>query len=245
MLRVAICDNNIKDRNILETKLNQLSKEAKITMHIEKFSAGYQFKDYWSKKENEFDILFLDVNLPDESGLDLAKDLRKLGYKDEIIFNSREKSEVFESFDVKAFHYIVKDEISDKREKEIFVHAYEEVCKEKENYITVCCGGESLTIPVNIIKYFEAKRNIINVHYGKNQSFEFYTSLMKLELSLVEKGFVRVSKNTIINIAYVRKYSKLDVTLKNGTRFDIGRAYRKKVVTIIEEYMKSKEVLLV
>jgi DNA-binding LytR/AlgR family response regulator len=243
LIKIAICDNTKNDIENEGKKLEGFAKELGIKISIEKFTSGEELLNVYEIADDFPPIIFLEINLQGIDGLSVAKKLRNDGYMGEIIFHTKSKSEVFVSFDVDAFHYIVKGETSLSREKEIFVHAYEEIKKAEEEFITVSYAGECMTIPLKQIKYFGVNKNLVEVHYGTNKVFKFYTSLAKISHSLIDKGFVRLSKSVIVNLIYVNKKTKSDVFLTNGKAFEMGRAYKKDADLLIDEYFRSKEVL--
>ncbi|MDR1017362.1 MAG: LytTR family DNA-binding domain-containing protein [Lachnospiraceae bacterium] len=243
MLNIAICDDETSALVNLSDNLNTVSKELNIVCDIEKFTSGTQLLKTMETRDKYPDILYMDVHMPKLNGIETVSKLRKLGYNNEIIFNSKSKPEVFEAFDVDAFHYIVKDETSEKKKKEIFLRAYKKVEKQHEDYITVSCAGESKTIPLKRIKYFVVKGNIVEVYFNKNEVFEFYTSLNKIQDTLLEKGFVRISKNVLINLKYIDTYTKTDLQMKDGRKFEMGRVYRKELGALIDTFFQKQKVL--
>ncbi|MDR1018817.1 MAG: LytTR family DNA-binding domain-containing protein [Lachnospiraceae bacterium] len=242
MLRIAICDDESRDIDLLMEKLNKFANELGILFSIDTFSSGIELLNSDSQLEEFYDIIYLDIRMPKKDGMEVAKELRDIGFENEIIFNTKSRPEVFIGYDVDAFHYIVKDETPVEKQKEIFINAYKEVQKKTEKYITVSCAGESITIPLNRVSHFQVESKICQVHYDKNKSFEFYTSLKKLQNTLLDKGFVRINSNSLVNMAYIRKWTKTEVILKDGKQFEIGRTYKKNATILLDKYFKSREV---
>ncbi|MDR1017305.1 MAG: LytTR family DNA-binding domain-containing protein [Lachnospiraceae bacterium] len=243
MVNIAICDSSKDEMNFLEKELISFAKKEKYHINVEKFSTGIQLINYYSLNKDSIDIIFLEIEFPNNNGLRVASELRELGFQDEIIFNTKSRPEVFKSFDVDAFHYILKDETTTKKKEKIFHRAFENISKMKGNYLSICCGGENVTLPIRTIQYIKARGNLKYIHYDKDKVYEFYTSLERLELALGDKGFVRISKGILINLRHVKNFSRVDVTLRDGTVLEIGRVYKKKAILVLNEYLKSKEVL--
>ncbi|MDR1018479.1 MAG: LytTR family transcriptional regulator DNA-binding domain-containing protein [Lachnospiraceae bacterium] len=248
MLTIALCDDDINVLEELGSILEGFADEFGIKVNFEKYSSGIELYNVFNSLEDKnltWDIVYLDIHMPGLDGLATASKLREEGFENEIIFNTISMPEVFDSFDVDAFHYIVKEETSIEKQRKIFANAVKGVKKKRENFITVSCGGESLTIPLADVRYFKVEDKIVKLYYKKNKVFEFYTSLNKVWYSLIDKDFVRISKISLINMAFVNKRSKTDLTLLTGEKFKIGRAYAKDATYMLDEYFKTKEVLRV
>ncbi|MDR1017993.1 MAG: LytTR family transcriptional regulator DNA-binding domain-containing protein [Lachnospiraceae bacterium] len=242
MLKVYICDNDKDARSKLKANLEKFVEKLKINILIREFDSSIELLNTYDSKDS-CHMLYLDTDLKQMDGIKTAELLRKAGYNNEIIYYSCNKPEVFRSFDVDAFHYIIKNETSIEREKEIFFHGYEAIKRKSRNYITVSCGGESVTLPLREIRYFTVNKRIVKVVYGKEKIFEFYSSLNRIASSVEDKGFIRINKNCLLNMRYIRSKTKTDVIGADGKTFEIGRNFRKEVPYILDEYFKEKEVL--
>ncbi|MDR1017472.1 MAG: LytTR family DNA-binding domain-containing protein [Lachnospiraceae bacterium] len=242
MLNIAICDDEVLEIKKLTHYLQSIMKKHHIVAKIDTYASGVEFLNMFKIKQTTPDIIYLDIHMPLVTGLEVAKELRKEGIKSEIIFNSKSKPEVFKSFDVDAFHYIVKDETSDDRQEEIFLSAYNAFKEKQKDYMFINIAGENVSIPIERVRYFIVKKNLVNVFYGK-EILEFYSSLNKISDILLEKEFIRVNKNTLINLNYINKYAKQEILMRDGKLFPVGRVYRKEVENLLEIYFNKKEVL--
>ncbi|MDR1018789.1 MAG: LytTR family transcriptional regulator DNA-binding domain-containing protein [Lachnospiraceae bacterium] len=242
MIKIVICDNHEDDIKTLKANIERIAGKNNINVFIDIFTSSTEFLNAFHNTKDFGEIIFLDTDLKGMDGLHVAEELRNQGFEDEIIFYSRNKPEVFHSFDVDAFHYIIKDETSIERQEEILRYAYREIEKKRRDYITLSCAGESISIPLVNIHYFIVKNRIITVYYGKNKSFEFYGGLGKITNSIVSKGFVRISNNILLNFNYIEKRTKTDLILKDGETVKISRAMSKEANTLIDKFQKKREL---
>jgi DNA-binding LytR/AlgR family response regulator len=121
-MRIAICDDEEKVREILLRKVGAAFPEDP----IDTFSSGEELL----KASEVPDILLLDIKMPGISGMEVAKALRERADKTVIIFITGEEQYVFDSFEVQAFHYLVKP-FSDQKLEEVLNKAKELITKEK------------------------------------------------------------------------------------------------------------------
>jgi DNA-binding LytR/AlgR family response regulator len=229
MIKIAICDDDSKSLEMLSTQLNKFAKDANTEIVIIKYSNGNKLLYDWNNQTKYADILYLEINMLAVSGMEIAQSLRKQGFINEIIFYTKSNKRILNAFDVNAFHYIIKDATSTHKAEEIFRRAVKRVEIKREDYISFSCAGENRNVAISQIQYFTVSGKVITVYYGDNRTFEFYTTLGKIEEALYLKGFVRVNKNALVNMYQVDQRTAKNVVMKNGTSFTIGRNYRAEV----------------
>ncbi|MDR1017367.1 MAG: LytTR family DNA-binding domain-containing protein [Lachnospiraceae bacterium] len=242
MLKIAICDDEMSELTKLNDDINVMSKEFKITCNVDRYMSSTQFLRTMVKSKECPDILYIDIHMPEINGIDLAYELRNKGVESEIIFNSKSKTHILEAFDVGAFNYIVKNETSFHKRKEIFLKACIKTNKKHKNYIMLSFAGESKTIAIKDIKYFVVSGNTVTVHYDSRKTFEFYNSLNRLQDFLYDKAFIRINKFCLINMDFIDGYSCNDLVMKDGRKFHVGRAYKKDSYCRFQLYLQKKEI---
>ena len=85
--------------------------------------------------------------------------------------------------------------------------------------------GEYRNIPIQSIYYFEVFQRIITVHYDNNEQFEFYSSIGKLEITVLPKGFLRIHRSYIVSVSQIKTFNSTSLTLMNGKELPVGRKY--------------------
>lgn len=106
-LKIAVCDDDASQRNYLtETVLIWAKKKRHLTKLISYANAKAFLFDYGQEKD--FDILLLDVEMPEISGIELAKKVRKENRAVQIIFITGYYEYFSDGFDVSALHYLIK-----------------------------------------------------------------------------------------------------------------------------------------
>jgi len=100
-----------------------------------------------------------------------------------------------------------------------------EIASEKSNEYMLFTGiGEYRNIAINDIKYFEVRGKIITVYYG-SKSFEFISTIGKLENLLFTKGFLRVHRSFLVSLQYIKTFTYEEITLIDHTVISVGRKY--------------------
>lgn len=221
-MRIAVCDDDGEDLAIYSKKIKTFAEQIGEPVSIAGYSNAKQVLFALSDAKEAADILFLDIHLPDSDGITLAKKLRDLGYCNEIVFLTVASDKMLSAFDVGAYNYIIKDNTTDERFKYVVTSAIETARQQRDAYMLFSAGGENINVPVRDIMYFEVVNRIIVVHYG-DQTFEFFSTIGKLENRLRSYGFVRIHRSILVAKAYIRDFTYREVTLINGEQLPVSR----------------------
>lgn len=110
---IAICDDDSKITSRLESGIRAIFKNLKDGVDVSVFLNGADLIDTIKKEKIHYDILLLDVDMPNISGLEVAKILRETNEDIIIIFISSYEKYVFDSFEYNPFRYIRKNRIKE------------------------------------------------------------------------------------------------------------------------------------
>lgn len=238
MIRILMCDDEPTAISEYENRINTLGKKHGIDLSIKSFQNADQLFFYMEDEKAVIDIVFLDIQMPGIDGIEAAVRLRQKGYSGEIIFLTKQADKAIKGYDVKAYHFIVKSPESDSNFERIFLEAVNHVQNKTAEYITFQGIGESRNIAIRDISYFSVDRRIITVHYGR-ESFEFYSSMEKVENVMLEYGFLRAQRSYLVNIDYISDFNAESITMKDGTIITLSRKNSKQ----IREAINKKRVL--
>lgn len=226
-MRIAICDDEEKVREILLRKVGTAFPEDT----IDTFSSGEELL----KASEVPDILLLDIKMPGISGMEVAKALRERADKTVIIFITGEEQYVFDSFDVQAFHYLVKP-FSDQKLEEVLNKAKELITKEKrqpeKKYVMVNSGGSHIRICLSDVIYAEVFNSKVIVH-TTDSDIEYYGRLTELE-KLAGEDFFRTHRAYLVHLKFVKKYDATNVYLKKGQALVSKQNYPKLVQKVLD-----------
>ena len=158
------------------------------------------------------DILFLDIQMPEMDGMQTARELRKRDRQMIIIFVTVAQDYVFQSFDVGAFHYLVKP-FKDQKFAEVLQNAVRQFeerkiecvgAKKETPNLMVTSKGEHITIPLEDIVYAEVFNRKIIIH-TLDADIEYYGKMKDLEKKAGE-DFYRPHRAYLINFNFRSLY---------------------------------------
>ena len=118
MLKIAICDDDVKMTGMLDTILEKIAKRNFVKIDTEVFLDGGELEKAVEEKMY-FDIIFLDIEMGDEDGITAARKIRETDRNVLIIYVTSHESYMQESFSVRPFRFVVKP-IEEKSWKGIF-----------------------------------------------------------------------------------------------------------------------------
>ena len=165
---------------------------------------------------SSYDIAFLDIDMGDSSGIDLARSLRKENPGIVIVFLTNFIQYAPEGFEVQAFRYLLKRDMNEK-----LIPYFEAASKEvvqRKRILTISVHSEPIDIPVSHILYLEANLRVIIVHliHDERTEYHFYGNLSDLSKKLEDLGFLRVQRSFLVNMEYIVQLQYEKVSLTGG-----------------------------
>ncbi len=217
MYRVAICDDSQTDANFVKELLASWADERQKEVQTEVFSSAESFLFRYAENKN-FDLLLLDIEMGAMDGVTMAKKVRQENEAVQMIFITGYSDYIAEGYEVAALHYLMKPV---NREK-LFAVLDRAVERQKQNErcLNLELSGEMVRIPFYEIRYLDVLKNYVTVH-GR-QAYTVKRSLGEFEREL-DARFYRIGRSTILNLKHVRRVTKSEVYLSDGTVLPLPR----------------------
>ena len=228
IMYVLICDDNARERELCYKQLLLHEDYFDEGLEVREFASGKELLFKFPDLENEVDLIFLDIVMPDVDGITVTKSLREMNYTGEIIFFSSTIDYAINGYDYEALAYLVKGKTTPARFDDVLKHFLVRRKERTGAVIILRCAGETRVIDVASIRYFEMYKRLTTVYYD-DSTFSFYSPLAKLSEELEGKNFIRIHRAYLVNQDYVSKMTMRDVTLRDGTVLPAGRNYIKKI----------------
>ena len=213
MVHILICDDDAAFAQGMAKKILALSVYSPKSMNVQcltdvnAMSAGELTK---------FDILFLDIDLGNKNGIELARIMRKHNAEAVLILVTNFSEYAPEGYEVDAFRYLPKSEL-DRKLPGYFSDALA-VCRTRQRKVEIFCEGESMPVPVQAIAYVESQGHEQCLHMIGWSKEELYTRLTmaQLEELLFPQGFLRIHKRFLVNMAYLQSLQSTGAVLTTG-----------------------------
>lgn len=228
-MQILICDDDAVFAEQCRSSLLALAQKHGVDASIDTVASGQLLLFHLEAQYARADLIYLDYHMPELNGIETARTLRAHNIAADIVFYTVDDSHAIEGYDVEALHYVVKNRTDGAKFEEIFLKAVNRVRKRSQELLTLTCAGERRNIAIDDISYFEVFKRIITVHYGRGETFEFYSTLSRLEEMLFGSGFLRIHSSYLVSQKHIHLTTTQSVAMKDGALLPIGRAYSKNV----------------
>lgn len=227
MLEIAICDDETLETSNIEKMLEDLATKVATKINIDVFYDGSTLVDYINRGKR-YDLIYLDIEMEKQNGVDAARIIRKLDRNVLIIYVTSHESFAKEVFEVSAFRFITKP-IDLQIFERYFIDAKKEILGNPK-YFQYQYNKVSYRVPVSDIMYFQSDKRVTYI-VRKTGSEKCYEKLNNIEKRLLESDifFYRTHQSFLINPKFVSVYSYDSMELLDGTTLTVSENRRKKV----------------
>jgi DNA-binding LytR/AlgR family response regulator len=189
--------------------------------------------------ENKIDLLFVDIQMPDLSGLELV---RNLEHKPAIIFTTAFDKYALEGFRVDAIDYLLKPieyveflRAAEKAKTWIYAKNKPISIKSDKEFLFIKSEHKVIRIDLKTIKYIEGMSEYVRIHREHARPVMTLLSLKSLELQLPEDQFMRVHKSYIVNLQKITEIESNNIVCGEGISIPVSKLYRDK----FQEYINK------
>ena len=222
-MQIGICDDNNVWLSRVSHILEHFLSDIGIEYTISTFSEGKKLLSY---EGLPLDVVFLDIQMKEENGIMVAKEINRKWKGCQIVFLTNYLSWATEVYETEHTWFVLKDQFEDKLGK-----IMDKVLKKDEEkankIILTVIGGEKACLASEDIYYMERDRRY-TVVYTAWGSFRVREKLDELMEILPPLDFVRCHNSFVVHLRQVREMKKDRFVLDHDTEIMISRRYLKK-----------------
>lgn len=244
MYNVLIVDDEFLARKLLQGYVSKISDLNLIG------TAQNAAEAYAIVKQQQVDILLLDIHMPDLNGIELARTLSNIPA---IIFTTAYSEYALESYEVSAVDYLLKPiafprfqsaiekavakikslETSDNKTEKAETTTSQPESNDKRDFLLVKADYRLYKINFDDLLYIEGQHEYVSF-YTRNKRITALYSLKSLEETLPSDRFIRVHKSYIVSIDEIQEIEQLSITVA-GQKLPIGGSYREALMKKLEQ----------
>ncbi|WP_234736820.1 LytR/AlgR family response regulator transcription factor [Tellurirhabdus bombi] len=199
-----------------------------------RFTDAFEALPYLQK--NQIDLIFLDIKMPDISGIEFVNCLQKVPM---VIFTTAYSDYAVQGFELDAIDYLLKPfslaRFLKSCNKALEVKTLRS--KEADKSILIKTGYEEELIPLNSILYIEADGNYLTFML-KDRKLVSRQTMSDILLVLPEVQFVRIHRSYIIALHKIDKIGRQEITVA-GHKIPVGASYDEKIADIRTRLSKT------
>ena len=228
-----IIDDEAIARDIIETHLSKIEKVDIIA------SCGSAIEAFNHISQNVIDLVFLDINMPEISGISFAKSINS---DIKVIFTTAYRDYAVEGFELKAVDYLLKPISFDRLEKAL--HNYFEIYgindqqwienSVESEFMFVRSDRKMIKVDYDAIVYIESYSDYLKIHQ-KDLTIVTRETISAIEAKLPKQQFLRIHRSYIIAISHIQSFTNEHITIHNMA-LPISRSYKKEVLKHLEKF---------
>ncbi len=231
-MRVAVCDD--ESRFITDFKNIMKRLYSSLDIIVDDFSEGGELLKSFSVKP--YDLVFLDIEMPEMDGLTLAKKLREQSGDVCIVFLTGHIEYAIKGYEVGALRYLTKP-ADDSKVREVIEYVLRQQAAQKLIWVRTDEGDIKLRL--SDIIFIESKTHNVIINTA-GDSFSVRGNISDYESRLTPEGFFRIHRGYIISLSKVVQLSGKEVIMEDGTALPIGRSYDPRFKEALFSYMKKE-----
>lgn len=234
--RVAICDDEIILLPQLAAVIKNAFRRRDLNLQLETFSSASELLKLVFDG-SYYDIYFLDIDLPGQNGITLAKKIRSISDQTQILYVSAKEDLVYETFQTQPLAFVRKSHFREDMERAMDVLA-EHLQKETDPILIFEDDlGHRIPLNLNRILYVEAQEKYQNVVSTDGKKM-IRCTISSLERELTAHHFVRIHRGYLVNFRYVYRIDAAHVILDDGTKLPLSRHRRREAMRLFLGYIK-------
>lgn len=237
MIKIAVCDDEDRYLNKISNEIEKRFRDRNINIELYKFLDNQHFVDLIKKGELNCDAVFLDIEMPENSGLEIAELVKKFNPDALIIFATSFDNYVFEAFNYEAFAYIRKRKFD--AEIDTVVNRLIKKFTQSHNKILFRNSeGQFLICPSEIL-YFESFDHSIYIHKSNNEVVTITNSLKQLEQDMSVYNFCRIHSGILVNLNYVYSIEKTSLLVKSSGELKSLPVSRNRLKSVKQAFQRN------
>lgn len=221
-MRIAICDDDQQVRSILHTILDTYPEKKDFV--IQEYSDGINLELDLIEDPHRFDLVFLDIYLGNDNGLETARHLRQRGINTPIAFLTTSRDYAVESYEVEAVDYLLKPLSADR----VYTVLKKQLLRlPSQPEFVYRKGNDVRHIPHRDILFVESANHRLYLHL-KDEVLDFIGRIDQLENQLNNPCFLRCHQSFLVNMHHIVKLDEQFI-MDNGEVAHLRKRDRKKI----------------
>lgn len=230
--KIAICDDDARQREHVQEIVSTWAKKNRHLAELKQYAQAKSFLfDY--AEEKDFDILLLDIEMPEINGIELAKTVRRENATAQIIFVTGYYDYFSDGFDVSALHYLIKP--VDERKLFPVLDKAADNLSYRQRSVLLTTSDADIKVSLADITYAESENVYVIVH-TVHGNYRTRISMAKF-VGQLDDTFLKVHRSFAVGLKYIKKITRTEITMLSGDVVPISRGMYDEVHTALVKHL--------
>lgn len=240
MIKIAICDDERESQLQIQRQVLAIAEKFHETPETYLYTSGETLVKVLTSGEETMDILFLDIDMPDISGLAVAKAIREKELSVLLIFVSAHEQYVFASIEYQPFRYIRKS-VMDKELEPALMAAIANIRLQNQTRVQIKTEEAQVWIAPGDILYYETVGRKVDIYMKNGQKYTVNKHLKEVRAQINDdRDFLQIHSGCMVNLRYITAFSNFDITVADDTHLIISRRRVKDVKEALLVYWGNR-----
>ena len=231
-MRIAICDDIQSEQEQFIKALHGWDP----TRQPECFLTGAALLEA-AKGKPPFDIVFLDIYMPGENGVEIAGELQKISPETGIAFVTTSEEHAVDAFSLHALHYLVKP-VTTQGIVEVF-RRLTQLHQRQRPMAAFPTGRSNSTVYLDEIYYLQSMDHAVDIYLTGSRQLRVWAPLTELEQKLND-SFLKLNRSTIVNMEHIEQMNAVDCVMRDGSRQEFTRRDRNTIKAAYDNFLFAR-----
>lgn len=234
MIRIAICDDEAVMTGQLKTMVSEFMARNREPFTLTCYPNGVRLL----LSPADFDLIFLDIEMPGMDGMAVAGKLRKKGFDGVLIFVTVAREYMPDAFLVEAADYLCKP-VDRARLEAALERSFKRLRSRDEGSLIIQTVNWCRTVRFRDIYYCEVIDRKIYIH-TRDGVMDYYGKMRELERKVGARLF-KCHRSYLVNLDYLSEYRNGTMLLENGESLPVAKSCHQALMERIMEYISEGE----
>lgn len=233
LISCLIVDDEAIAREIIATHLSKIKNINVVA------SCSNALEAFNHISNQQIDLVFLDINMPEISGISFAKSINT---NIKVIFTTAYRDYAVEGFELKAVDYLLKPISFDrlKQALDTYFDSYGPITptntavQEISNFMFVRSERKMIKVDYSSILYIESYSDYLKIH-TESETIVTRETITAIEAKLPKKQFLRIHRSYVISMHFIQSFTNEYITI-NKQALPISRSYKKAILKQLEKF---------
>ena len=231
-MRIAICDDQAVclEQTVAAVRSCVQGIEARVDLYKSGLTLLRAFQ------ERPYDLVLLDIEMPEIDGIALAKNLRKFSKDVPIVFLTSHIEYALEGYEVNALRYLTKP-VDPEKLRKVLVLVNDRLRRQRTLWIKTELGEQKIL--VKDVLFMEAQDQNVLI-YTTKEAYCVRYNLSDYEKELAQDGFFRIHRSYLASLAHIKSTGKGTIMLDNSTMLPVSRSKEKELKEALFQHIRKE-----